>query len=405
MGIARPTTDDKIVIMSLKPLYLVIIITVNLLTACSGNNTVEKIFAPDPTLKETKEKPVTSTLIPSTPPVNLPDDFPSEIPIYANAKLVATETGENQNETQTFWITNDKISTIFDFYKKELTDWEINNIDNKILAKKGELSLELSLVTETPETKFLLKYSAKSQEQVQQPEKKPPLENTETKPIETTNLANIPESLRQYVSDVNSLGIIESQDLNQAITRREFARWLFKINNLLYQNTPGKQIRLASEISEPIFTDIPKTDADFGIIQGLAEAGIIPSSLTNDLTIVTFNPNSNLTREDLILWKIPLDIRQGLPTASLEAIKQTWGFQDATKINPKTLQALLVDFQNGEQSNVKRVFGFTTLFQPKKPVTRAEAAAALWYFGYQGDGKNAQATNTTDTNINPNSTN
>jgi hypothetical protein len=391
--------------MSLKLLYL-LIITVNLLTACSGNNTVEKLFAPDPKLKETNEKPVTSTVIPTTPPVKLPDNFPSEIPTYANAKLVATETGENQNETQTFWTTNDKINTIFDFYTKELTDWEINNVDNKILAKKGELSLELSVVSDTPETKFLLKYSAKAQEQAQQPETKPTPENTETKPIENaTNSANIPESLRQYVSDVNSLGIIQSQDLNQPITRREFAKWLLKINNFLYQDTPGKQIRLASEISQPVFTDISKNDADFAIIQGLAEAGIIPSTLTNDLTIVTFNPNSNLTREDLILWKIPLDIRQALPTASLESIKQTWGFQDAAKINPKTLQALLVDFQNGEQSNVKRVFGFTTLFQPKKPVTRAEAAAALWYLGYQGDGKNAQPTNTTDTNTTPSNTN
>jgi len=36
------------------------------------------------------------------------------------------------------------------------------------------------------------------------------------------------------------------------------------------------------------------------------------------------------------------------------------------------------------------VFGYTTLFQPKKPVTRAEAAASLWYFGFQGDGITAK---------------
>jgi hypothetical protein len=30
------------------------------------------------------------------------------------------------------------------------------------------------------------------------------------------------------------------------------------------------------------------------------------------------------------------------------------------------------------------------LFQPKKPVTRAEAAAALWYFGAEGEGISAQ---------------
>ena len=36
------------------------------------------------------------------------------------------------------------------------------------------------------------------------------------------------------------------------------------------------------------------------------------------------------------------------------------------------------------------MFGYTTLFQPKKPVTRAEAAASLWYFGFQGDGITAK---------------
>lgn len=373
--------------MSLKTLPLIIIITLNLLTACNGNNTAEKFFAPDEKLKEQNEKPVTPPVIPNNNTVKLPDNFPPEIPTYSQAKLVATEAGENQGETQTFWTTSDSIDAIFAYYQTQLTGWEINKIEQKLLANKGELSLELSLVTSTPETKFLLKYSAKAQQQT--PEK--PVENT-------TNLTTIPDSLKQYVSDVNSLGIIENQDLNQPITRREFARWLLKINNLLFQDTPGKQIRLASETSASVFTDIPKTDPDFSLIQGLAEAGIIPSKLTNDLTIVTFNPNSNLTREDLILWKIPLDIRQALPTASLESIKETWGFQDAAKINPKTLQALLVDFQNGEQSNVKRVFGFTTLFQPKKIVTRAEAAATLWYFGYQGDGKNAQPNQTTNTN-------
>ncbi|MCA1995168.1 MAG: S-layer homology domain-containing protein, partial [Coleofasciculus sp. S288] len=44
----------------------------------------------------------------------------------------------------------------------------------------------------------------------------------------------------------------------------------------------------------------------------------------------------------------------------------------------------------GEQSNIRRVFGYTTLFQPKKSVTRAEAASTLWYFGSQGEGLSAR---------------
>jgi hypothetical protein len=86
---------------------------------------------------------------------------------------------------------------------------------------------------------------------------------------------------------------------------------------------------------------------------------------------------------------VPLDVRKNLPPASIDGIKETWGFQDVVQIPPNVLRALYADFQNGDQANVRRVFGYTTLFQPKKPVSRAEAAAALWYFGYQGDGVSA----------------
>jgi hypothetical protein len=34
------------------------------------------------------------------------------------------------------------------------------------------------------------------------------------------------------------------------------------------------------------------------------------------------------------------------------------------------LQAVLADFDNGDNSNIRRVFGFTTLFQPKEKVWR-----------------------------------
>ena len=92
----------------------------------------------------------------------------------------------------------------------------------------------------------------------------------------------------------------------------------------------------------------------------------------------------------MLLWNIPLDTRQGLPSASLDTVKQTWGFQDTGKIDPKALRAVIADNQNGENSNIRRVFGYTTLFQPKRAVTRAEAAAALWYFGTESDGITAK---------------
>jgi hypothetical protein len=221
---------------------------------------------------------------------------------------------------------------------------------------------------------------------------------------EFQDLNKAPQELRQHIQDLAANGIfsLDAQatksnsnatgnqfEPNKIITRREYARWLVAANNAMYANNPAKQIRLASVSNQATFSDVSSKDPDFPSIQGLAEAGLVPSSLSGDSTTVLFRPDAPLTREQLLLWKLPLDTRQALPSANLDAVRQTWGFQDAGKIDPKALRAVLADFQNAEQSNIRRVFGYTTLFQPKKPVTRAEAAAALWYFGTQGEGISA----------------
>jgi hypothetical protein len=220
-------------------------------------------------------------------------------------------------------------------------------------------------------------------------------------PVTFTDLDKAPKELRQSIEDLAKLGILTASgtdknktsslfDPNGVITRREFVRWLVSANNRLQGDRPVRQIRLALETAQPAFQDVPRTDPDFAAIQGLAEAGLIPSPLAGDSTAVVFKPNEPLTRENLVLWKVPLDTRQPLPIATLEAVQQTWGFQDAAKVEPKALRAVLVDFQNGDAANIRRAFGYTTLFQPKKSVTRAEAAAALSYFGYQGEGQSAK---------------
>ncbi|GAB4241045.1 MAG: S-layer homology domain-containing protein [Elainellaceae cyanobacterium] len=217
-----------------------------------------------------------------------------------------------------------------------------------------------------------------------------------------TDLNQAPAELQSYIRDLAELGALPLQSdsngsnsaaaefqPNAEITRREYARWLFTANNLIYANQPTRRVRSAVG-GQPAFQDVPASDPDFGIIQGLANAGLLPSPLSGDSTVVTFRPDAPLTREDLLLWKVPLDLRQALPNATIEAVQQTWGFQDVARIDPKALRAVLADYQNGDLSNIRRAFGYTTLFQPKKPATRAEAAAALWFFGSQGDGLSAQ---------------
>jgi hypothetical protein len=240
----------------------------------------------------------------------------------------------------------------------------------------------------------------------------PTTANNQTTPTATSesqvfnDLNKIPQEWRQHIQDLAALGVLSidpkatltksnsTTTTNQfeptkIITHREYARWLIAANNAMYASNPAKQIRLASESTQPAFSDVSAKDPDFPAIQGLAEAGLIPSPLSGDSTAVLFRPDAPLTREQLLLWKLPLDTRQALPSANLDAVKQTWGFQDAARIDPKALRAVLADYQNGEQSNIRRVFGYTTLFQPKKPVTRAEAAMALWYFGSQSEGVSA----------------
>lgn len=221
-----------------------------------------------------------------------------------------------------------------------------------------------------------------------------------------TDLNNVPDDLRRYITDLAALGVLTSSasasatnrsasvssefNPNTTITRRDYARWLLNANNILYGDRPSRKIRLATGADQPAFQDVPQSDPDFEVIQGLAEAGLIPSPLSGESAAQTFRPDAPLTRETLLTWKVPLDRRGSLPTATVDAIQQTWGFQDANQINPNALRAILADYQNGDNANILRAFGYTTLFQPQKSVTRAEAAAALWFFGYQGDGVSAQ---------------
>lgn len=177
---------------------------------------------------------------------------------------------------------------------------------------------------------------------------------------------------------------------NQAITRREYARWLLAVNNRFYLGERDRKIRPGVTSSQPVFSDVPVSDPDFADIQGLAEAGIIPSPLTGSSTNVTFRPNAPLTRKDMVLWKVPLDTRQALPAATVTDVQQVWGFQDAAKIEPRALQAVLADHQNGDFANFRRAYSYTTLFQPDKAATRAEAAAVLWRFGNPAEGITAQ---------------
>lgn len=373
----------------------------------------------------------------------LPPNFPKSFPLYPQAQLKEAKR-ENETSGRLTWDSPDKQKEIADYYEAKLAanDWKIIKPFNlnsqlktaKAIAVKNDLRVDLTLVRSPNQNKVnnngteisVIYQPIEADLSQTQPKSKPQQQtnssNQEPKPkpksqsqpsntsdpksfnssgVDFQDLDQAPEQLRQPLESVAALDVLTPYTSNgnielskfapnTIITRGEYARWLITANNRYFQDSSDKKIYLATTTNEPAFQDVKPNNPDFEAIQSLAEAGLIPSRLTEDSNNVLFKPDAPLTREDLLAWKVPLDMRQSLPKASIEAIKESWGFQDAGNIDSTAIRALYADFQNGERSNVRRIFGYTTLFQPKKSVTRAEAAASLWYFGFQGDGVTAK---------------
>lgn len=429
------------------------------LASCANSGfgqALQDSLAADPKLKETAPDgtlpTITGEQASPQPQAQLPADFPGEIPRYPGATLqeVSGEQGE-EAEVSTRWQTSDSSDRVLAFYREQLqtNGWQLAASPligpaGTLSAQRNDLTVTVTFEPTTPNanltaTNFTLAYTPETAQVGQAPATPSPSpfvnpsaspsvssspspqelegflgaegtsdggEQARTEAIAAlppntyTDLDKAPKELRQYVSDLAQLGVLNLSSSkeksatttfspNKPVSRREYVRWLFEATNQLYADRAAQQIRPGNSAAQPAFRDVPRTDPDFAAIQGLAEAGIIPSALSGDPTAVKFRPDAQLSRETMVLWKVPIDTRQTLPSANLDTLKQTWGFQDTVRIDPKAQRAVLADYQNADLSNIRRVFGYTTLFQPKKPVTRAEAAASLWYFGYQGEGVSA----------------
>ena len=446
---AKTTKTNKTNILAAVHTWLAVCLLAAV-TACANSpnsKALEEALAADPKLKQNPvvfSSPPPATALDTNSTAKLPPDFPTEIPLYRNAQLIEVggETDPSQKNVRLRWESTDPVNSVQNFYSTEFgrRNWEIVSRptaegQGSFVATRDNLRVTVSLSPTQKvggSTEFAIDYSKDSPEIAASPQ--PNNSDSSASPTPTPSPSNsegttpgssaspksakvseqegqIPQQLRQYVADLTQLEVLkvrssaraslttDSANLetasslpkpNKIVTRREYARWLVAANNQIYASRQAKQIRLAVDSSEPAFSDLPKTDPDFSAIQGLAEAGVIPSSLSGETKDVKFRPDAPLTRETMILWKVPLDTRQVLPTANIEGVKEKWGFQDASKIDSQASRAVLADFNNGDLANIRRVFGFTTLFQPKKSVTRAEAAASLWYFGVQDQGLSAK---------------
>ncbi|KAF7821891.1 uncharacterized protein G2W53_027346 [Senna tora] len=192
----------------------------------------------------------------------------------------------------------------------------------------------------------------------------------------------------QALSALQVLKVIEPDvQPGELCTRREYARWLVSASSVLSRNIISKvyPAMYIENVTELAFDDITPEDPDFSSIQGLAEAGLIESRLSRsdiqlsaeeDQNPLCFSPESPLSRQDLVSWKMALEKRQ-LPEADRKMLHQLSGFIDTDKIHPDACPALVADLSAGEQGIIALAFGYTRLFQPDKPVTKAQAAIAL----------------------------
>ncbi len=416
---------------------LTLLTSLTLLTGCSQD--LQQRLAPDPKLKEKQtssqtkkqqEKPESQQQQTRTSS-KLNDQVPDSIPFYPEAQLMQQDIDPKAETGKIEWLAQASVDDIQTFYQEKLSgeNWEIvtpfsdSRSSNKSQMEARSRNLQLKVViTKTNKdqqgNEVLVAYqpiastekSSSNQKETagqnqtdesaqSKPEKSSAKSEKTVKPTTEFNgkfsdLNETPDALQNYVKDMAKLGILTPSnpqevkaakaaefDPNQPISRATFAHWLLKANNKFYRDDRGKQVDPASKADATTFQDISQSDPGFSAIQGLAEAGIIPSTLGDEKNDNRFRPEEPLTRETLLRWKVPLDFRRSLPSATVEKVKKTWGFQDAGKINKKALSAIMADYKNGEHSNIQRVYGYTQILQPQKPVTRAEAAAALWSFG------------------------
>ncbi|KAJ3706759.1 hypothetical protein LUZ61_010464 [Rhynchospora tenuis] len=199
--------------------------------------------------------------------------------------------------------------------------------------------------------------------------------------------AIVDQSQSQAFAALQALKVIEgTAKPGELCTRREYARWLVAASSLS-RNTVSKvyPAMYIEHVTELAFDDVTPDDPDFSCIQGLAEAGLISSKLSGpdlgftdneDRDKFLFSPESPLSRQDLVCWKMALEKRY-LPEIDKNAFYKASGYIDIDKINPDAWPALVVDLATGEQSITALAFGYTRLFQPGKPVTKAQAAIAL----------------------------
>lgn len=209
---------------------------------------------------------------------------------------------------------------------------------------------------------------------------------TTEKPARVTIPVSADSTQEEALSVLKKLKIVEDDvEANELCTRRQFARWLIKLNSSLERN-PKHRIAPIVSLSGSVdnaFDDISVDDPDFQSIQVLAEAGVVPSKLSwknssNGCRAeykedIIFFPDRFISRQDLMEWRTQLEYGFFFGIIDQVSIKKA-GYMDVKEI---TSQGVYLDMLAGDGSILRKVFGQSKRFQPNKPSTIAQAAVAL----------------------------
>lgn len=190
-------------------------------------------------------------------------------------------------------------------------------------------------------------------------------------PVEAADIAGHPSET--YMKQLIQSGSVElGADLsfrpNEAVTRSEFIRWMHG-----YDNKGIKPYKPAN----PSFIDVPPDHADYELIEGLHQAGVITGFPDGSMKL-----DKELTREELCLlwgWYQSADsvIDPIIPIASAELSLKP--YSDGGKVGDLFIRAVDKYLTDEDKSYVS-VFGKTPKLSPQGAVTRAEAAQ--WIVSY-----------------------
>lgn len=188
---------------------------------------------------------------------------------------------------------------------------------------------------------------------------------------------------QKEITELAQLGVVDpvSGTFNPGgpIKRRDFIRWLVKSNNVLWSDTPGKQVKLADKTETSSFPDVSTSDPDFPYLQGMQDAGY-----SVGFPDKTFRPDQSLTREQMFAIKNVFDrgsVDPGFVKDIIFARNTAMpAWKDKQSISKTYVPGIATGAGGGAQS-FSLVYGTSSLFHPQLAVTRAQAAVLVTVVG------------------------